>query len=247
MAGLERGFFKSKENTLTEEVAVITVNLQKIRAAIEKSAQKAGRQAQDVMVVAVTKTVSPERIAAAVKAGVLDFGENRVQEVLPKIDLLPAEIRWHFIGHLQTNKIKYVTPRFHLIHSLDRIKLARALNKWGEKEEKKVYALVQLNIAGEKSKHGLDPRELNDFLEEISAYSSLKVQGLMTMAPYVSNPEEIRPVFQQLYRLFSCTNIPGIEMKYLSMGMSNDFKIAVEEGANMVRIGSAIFREEISS
>lgn len=221
---------------------MIAANLQKIRATVAEAAHKTGRTGEQVRLVAVTKNVSSERITEAAQLGVSEFGENRVQEALPKIEAFPYA-HWHFIGHLQTNKVKFVAPRFHLIHSLDRLKLASALNDWGEKKEQVIRALVQVNISGEKSKYGLSLPELSDFLGEVCNYPFLKIEGLMTIAPYINNPEEVRPYFRSLYQCFASVNFPGVEMRYLSMGMSNDYKVAVEEGSNLVRIGSAFFGE----
>jgi len=218
-------------------------NLEEVRRRIERAAAKRGVPAEKILLVAVTKTVPPEIIQAAYHLGIRDFGENRVQEALPKIKLLPENIRWHFIGHLQRNKVKSVLPLFTLIHSLDSIRLAEAIQKEGEKQGKKVDVLLEVNIGEEESKIGFKYQEVEEALVELRGYSHLKVKGLMAVAPFLPDPEEVRPYFRRLYKLFRDIKIPGIEMKYLSMGMSNDFEVAVEEGANIVRLGTALFGE----
>lgn len=218
-------------------------NLALVKERLARAAAKKSRRPDEVVLVGVTKTVPVETIAEACKLGLTQLGENRVQETLPKMEALPKEISWHFVGHLQTNKVRFVIPSFHLIQSLDRLKLARELQKEAEKQEVAVKALLQVNIASEKSKHGFHPAEVEEALTEISAFPNITVLGLMTMAPYVPDAEEVRPYFRQLYELFTRTRVPGVYMQYLSMGMTNDFEVAVEEGANMVRIGSAIFGE----
>ncbi|MGI6097664.1 MAG: YggS family pyridoxal phosphate-dependent enzyme [Dethiobacteria bacterium] len=220
---------------------MVDLKIRRVRAEIEEAAKKSGRRGKEITLVAVTKSVPTERITSAYEAGLKNFGENRVQEALPKIKVLSPDIRWHFIGHLQTNKVEFVVSNFCLIHSLDRLKLAQSLNGQGEKEQIVVHTLVQVNVAREQSKFGLEPQELGDFLIAVREYPFVRVQGLMTIAPYTTDPEEVRPVFRQLYHLFNTIKIPGVEMRYLSMGMSNDFRVAIEEGANIVRIGSALF------
>lgn len=226
--------------------SVISKNLKEIRMRMERAAAKRGVSSEEILLVAVTKTVAPETIKVAYTLGIKDFGENRVQEALPKIKLLPESIRWHFIGHLQSNKVKNVLPVFELIHSLDSIKLAGVIQKEGEKQNKKVNVLLQVNIGEEESKFGFKYEEVKDALEELVAYRNLKVLGLMTIAPFLPDPEEVRPYFRRLYQMFKSIKIPGIEMKYLSMGMSNDFEVAIEEGANIVRLGTALFGERSS-
>jgi len=218
-------------------------NLEEIEKRLQRAAARRGVSPQEITLVAVTKTVPVEVIRAAHELGINDFGENRVQEALAKIRFLPSGIRWHFIGHLQSNKVKHALPHFDLIHSVDSIKLAGVIQREGEKSNKKVNVLLQVNIGEEESKFGFKQEEVSDALEELSAYRNLKVLGLMAIAPFLPDPEEVRPYFRRLYHMFKSIKIPGIEMKYLSMGMSNDFEVAVEEGANVVRVGSAIFGE----
>ncbi len=223
---------------------MIETNLKTIRNNIYQAATKGGYDPEKVKLVAVTKYVSAEAVTKANEAGIKDFGENRVQEALPKISSLPSDLRWHFIGHLQSNKVKDVIPNFYMIHSLDRLSLARELEKGCRQLDSKMPVLVQVNTSGEKSKHGLDPEELGDFIDEVRKYQGFYIKGLMTMAPYVENAEEARPCFAKLRKLRDqVKDIPGVDMEYLSMGMTNDYHVAVEEGANMVRIGSAVFDE----
>lgn len=219
---------------------MLAESLERIRREIAAAARRAGRDPEAVRLVAVTKTVGVERIREALALGLHDFGENRVQEALPKVQLFPRE-RWHFIGHLQTNKVKKVVGSFVLIHSLDRYSLAEALQQEGEKRGCLVPALVQVNVSGERSKHGLAPEELADFLAALRDFPRIKVEGLMTMAPYTEDPEETRPVFRRLKELQQEAEARGMALPHLSMGMSNDFTVAVEEGATIVRIGSSLF------
>ena len=221
---------------------MIQKNLNYIKERMQNAAARRGVSAGDIKLVAVTKTVSADVVRQAWDLGITDFGENRVQDALPKIALLPDDLRWHFIGHLQTNKVKSVIPAFKLIHSLDSVKLARALQNEAEKQKTKVHVLAQVNIGSEESKSGFSFDELLPALEEIAALDSIKVQGLMAIAPYTDDPETVRPLFRRLYELFSSIKITGIEMKHLSMGMSNDFETAIEEGANMIRIGTNLFK-----
>jgi len=191
---------------------------------------------------AVTKTVPPEVIAQAVSCGLTLFGENRVQEALPKIERFP-QAEWHLIGRLQTNKVRAVVSRFALIHSLDRWKLAAELQERAKQQGQTVRVLVQVNIGREPQKGGVLPEEVPDFLREVAQLSHLRVEGLMAIPPAACDPEEARPYFRAMYQLFRSIDIPGIEMKTLSMGMSADYVVAVEEGANLVRVGSLLFGE----
>ncbi len=215
-------------------------NLQRIRKDITDAARRAGRDSGDVRLVAVTKTVGVEAVRRAAALGLEDFGENRLQEAGDKLRAFP-HLRWHFIGHLQSNKVKDVLSDFFLIHSLDRFSLAEALQHWGEKLDRQAAALVQVNVSGEDSKYGLDPSELPDFLAALRECPQIKVEGLMTMAPWVEDPEEVRPVFRRLRELQQAHRRPEMMLTHLSMGMTGDYVVAVEEGATMVRIGSALF------
>jgi pyridoxal phosphate enzyme (YggS family) len=215
-----------------------------VRSKIEKAACRAGRRAEDVTIVAVTKGVDAARIREARALGLKDFGENRVQEARQKVPEAAIDANWHMIGHLQTNKAKYVPALFSLVHSLDRIDLAKEMQKAGEKAGAPVAALVQVNISGEHTKSGVSPAEVMHLMRALEAYDCIVVRGLMTMAPACDNPEDTRLVFRRCREIANDIRQEGferVEMKYLSMGMSQDFEVAVEEGASMVRIGTAIF------
>ncbi|MBT9173727.1 MAG: hypothetical protein DDT21_02132 [Syntrophomonadaceae bacterium] len=213
-------------------------NLIRIRAHLQEAARRLGRE--EIRLVAVTKNVPASLVGEAIALGVQSFGENRLQDALPKLAVFP-QADWHFIGRLQTNKVRDVIGRFSLIQSLDRWELAAALQYQAEKKGVAVKALVQVNVAGEEQKGGLPPEELTDFLTAVADLSCLQVVGLMTVPPYEDDPEKIRPVFREMCRLFRTCRVPGVRMQVLSMGMSNDYLTAVEEGATLVRIGSAIF------
>ncbi|MBT9146395.1 MAG: Alanine racemase [Syntrophomonadaceae bacterium] len=223
---------------------MIKDNLCVVMEAITRAAEKVGRRGEDVELVAVTKMVDAARINEAIEAGVRAIGENRVQEAATKYNIVVDGVRWHFIGHLQRNKAKRAAGIFSLIHSLDSISLSQEINRHAVALGKQVEALVEVNISGEETRFGLRPEELIGFLKEASVLKNLRISGLMTMSPFTDEPESSRAYFREL-RLLSeevaSHNIENIEMKYLSMGMSQDFETAIEEGANMVRVGTAIF------
>jgi hypothetical protein len=221
----------------------VGANLARVRGKIARAAERSGRKAGDITLVAVTKTVGLDVIKQALIHGANVLGENKVQEMLEKMPLLPPDVQWHMIGRLQRNKVKYIVDKISLIHSLDRWSLAEEIQKRAGKNNVTVPVLLQVNLAGEDTKSGLARGEVFDFLSDVATLDNIKVRGLMTIAPYVDNPEEIRPVFRQMRQLAEelTGKIAGVEMNYLSMGMTNDFEIAIEEGANMVRIGSALF------
>lgn len=224
---------------------MLQANIEKVRKRLNKAAEKRGIPVEEITLVAVTKTIPVARIQSAWELGIKDFGENRLQEALPKINSLSPEMKWHFLGHLQTNKVKDVLPFFKLIHSLDRMKLAHVLQKEALKNDKVVDVLVQVNIGSEETKYGFEPELLEKALEELVLLDRLKICGLMAIAPFLEDSEEVRPHFRRLNRMFQNLKVPGVEMKYLSMGMTNDFEVAVEEGSNMVRIGTALFGERV--
>jgi PLP dependent protein len=233
---------------MSENEMIIRHNLVSIRERITAAAAKSGRIPEDITVIGVTKTVEPERILQAVGEHVIHLGENRVQELCEKYDTIneaaPYPVKWHLIGHLQTNKVKYILDKVSLIHSLDSMELAREIQKRAEKAVKTVEVLVQVNVAGEETKFGMTPAETLSFVRELKHFDGLKVRGLMTVAPMAENPEDVRGVFRSMKKIFidiKQENIDNIDMAYLSMGMSGDFEVAIEEGANLVRIGSAIF------
>jgi len=215
-------------------------NYDKLLENIQAAAARAGRDPDHIQLVAVTKYVGLNEVNEAAKAGIRDFGENRVQEADEKIKQFP-ELNWHFIGHLQSNKAKDVLPYYTLIHSLDRLSLAKALQRCGERFDLTAKVLVQVNTSGEESKFGLAPDQLPRFLEEIKSFDRLKVRGLMTMAPFYDNPEETRPCFKELAKLRDHCRNSDYGLEHLSMGMTNDYMIAIEEGATIIRVGSALF------
>jgi len=224
----------------------IQQNVKMVMERIAQAAYKANRNPNDVTVVAVTKTVDVGRIMEAVNAGIHHIGENRVQELLKKHDLIPRDVQRHLIGTLQTNKVKYIVDKVDLIHSLDRLSLAQELNKRAEAADKVISVLVQVNVSNEATKSGVSQQELEGFIEQLSPFEHLRVKGLMTIAPLSSCQESVRKYFallRDLYNKIKMKNYPHVEMEYLSMGMTNDFEVAIEEGANMVRIGRAIFGE----
>ncbi|SMB94221.1 hypothetical protein SAMN00017405_0169 [Desulfonispora thiosulfatigenes DSM 11270] len=221
----------------------IIENFKKVNNNIANAIEK-GNKGNKVSLIAVTKNHTIEEISNIVNQNHFLLGENRVQELLEKYDSLPEEVQWHLIGHLQKNKVKYITDKVKLIHSLDSYGLAKEINKRMKPLEKPMDCLVQVNIAEEESKFGLKIAETIPFIEEVSHLPFVRIKGLMTMAPYVENPEEVRPVFKEAYNIFQQVkekNIPNVNMDTLSMGMTNDYQIAIEEGATIVRVGSAIF------
>lgn len=223
---------------------MIKDRIQDVLSNIEGCAQKAGRDPADITLVAVTKTKPVSMIREAYDAGLKCFGENRVQEFLEKKDQLPLDVRWNLIGRLQTNKVKYIINNIWMLHSLDRISLARELQKQLEKRDGTMDALLQVNVAGEESKSGFSPEEVMRAAEEIAQLARIRIRGIMTIAPYTGDKEYLRKVFAQtkkIYDKIADEKFEGFDLKYLSMGMSNDYCEAVLEGANMLRVGSAIF------
>lgn len=219
-------------------------NLETINKKIKEAALKVNRDPQEIKLVAVTKTATLEQIKEAINEGVKIIGENKVQEAKEKYQVLTTEVKWHLIGHLQTNKVKYAVEIFDLIHSVDSIKLAKEIDKRSVQFKKTIDVLIEVNISGEETKYGYNPEKVEAFLKEISEFSGIRVRGLMTIAPISKNKEEVRPYFRRLRELserIRDKNIKNIKMDYLSMGMTDDFEIAIEEGANMVRIGRGIF------
>ena len=219
-------------------------NVAVVQEKIAAAAARSGRRPEDVCLVAVTKTVPPEKIQAALAAGIEHMGESRIQEALSKVGIISPGPTWHLIGHLQRNKAKLAVQIFDFIHSVDSLRLGYTLQRRAEESKRTVDCLVQVNVAGERAKNGVSPAQLLPLLKKMSALSRLNVRGLMTIAPYVDNPEKVRPVFRQLRKLARETEklkLPGIRMEELSMGMSGDFEVAIEEGATMIRVGTAIF------
>ena len=222
----------------------IQASIQNLRKSIRETAVKAGRDPEGIRLVLVTKTVSTEQVLEAYQSGEKDFGENRVQEWQEKKDVLPPDIRWHLIGHLQTNKVKYVIGQVALIHSLDRFELAEAIEKQAKaKGVAEVLCLVQVNMSGEESKFGLDPADVEDFVRQMPSRSSIKIRGLMSIGPLTEDEGKIRECFRKTQALRDelKKKFPQYDWDVLSMGMSADYRIAIEEGANMLRIGSLVF------
>lgn len=221
---------------------MISENLKKIRSRMESAAHRVGRQVSDIRLVAVSKTYPPAVILEAWDAGQRVFGENRVQDALPKIQELPAEAEWHFIGHLQSNKIRKALSAFRLIHGVDNPELAHQINRIAGEMGLTAQVLLETNVSGEASKFGFSPEALRRSLETLLLLPHLRINGLMTMAPYSDDPESARPVFSALRILRDeLAAKSGNALSELSMGMSGDFEVAIEEGATIVRIGSSIF------
>ncbi len=219
-------------------------NLQKVEERIAAACMRAGRRREDVTLIAVSKTKPVDMLREAYDLGIRVFGENKVQELTEKYDRLPEDIRWHMIGHLQTNKVKYIVGKTELIHSVDSLKLAEMIEKESQKHGCVTDILVEVNVAEEESKFGLRMEEVIPFIEKIVQYPHINVRGLMTIAPFVENPEENRTIFADLHKLYvdiKEKNIDNGTVSILSMGMTNDYEVAIEEGATMVRIGTGIF------
>jgi PLP dependent protein len=230
----------------------ISENIARVREQIEAAANRAGRNPGGITLMAVTKTVSPERIREAYNAGLRVFGENRVQEFAGKRNALrdSSEAHWHMIGHLQSNKAATAVDLFHAVDSVDSLRLASKLNAAGQELGKKLPVLIEINIGGEQAKAGLAPdsAELLELFQAAQELHSLQFNGLMTVPPYADDPEQSRPYFRKMYELsrkVDAMNLPGISIEVLSMGMSHDFPVAIEEGSTCVRVGTAIFGERL--
>jgi PLP dependent protein len=224
----------------------IADNLQGIRDRIAAAAKRAHRDPSSIRLVVVTKTVSPERVREAVDAGAAVLGENRVQEAKEKIEKLGNLASWHLIGRLQSNKAKYAVKLFDLIHSVDNLGLAKELDKQAAKINKAQDVLIEVSIAGEAAKGGVAVRDAAELVREAAKLGNLSIKGLMTVPPFLHNPEEVRPYFRALRELaeeLRREDLPSVSLSELSMGMSGDFETAIEEGATIVRVGSAIFGE----
>lgn len=223
---------------------MITENYRYVRGRIDEACRRTGRNPQDVTLIAVSKTKPVSMIEELLPEGVLDFGENKPQELKEKYELLPKNLRFHMIGHLQRNKVKYIIERACMIHSVDSLRLAETIQEEAAKHDRIMPVLVEVNIAQEESKFGLTAGETANFVREIAKFPNLCVKGLMTIAPFVENPEDNRVHFRNLYNLFidiKAGNIDNVDMCILSMGMTNDYEVAVEEGATHVRVGTGIF------
>ena len=217
-------------------------NLEKVQQRIRAACGRAGRDPDSVTLLAVTKTQPPEIVKAAAELGLLLFGENKVQEAKAKIPLCPGKLRWHFIGHLQSNKCRDAVELFKMIQSVDSLSLAQEINKRAEQAARTMPVLMEVNVAGEASKFGYQPEQLLAELKELNALPRIEIHGLMTVPPWSAEAEKARPHFRRLHGIKAqCEQILGAPLPHLSMGMSGDFEIAIEEGATMVRIGTALF------
>ena len=218
--------------------------LQEVEKRIQAACDRAGRKREEVTLIAVSKTKPVETLQEAYDLGVRIFGENKVQELTAKYEALPKDIHWHMIGHLQTNKVKYIIDKAELIHSVDSLKLAETIEKEAAKHDLIADILVEVNVAEEESKFGMKMEEVIPFVEKVSACPHVRVRGLMTIAPFVEDPEENRSIFADLHKLYidiKKKNHDNDTVSVLSMGMTNDYEVAIEEGATMVRVGTGIF------
>ncbi len=224
----------------------IKANIQAIEEIKARHAEISGRASEDVLLLAVTKLHGADEINEAIECGITDIGENKVQEIIDKYEKLKP-VRIHLIGHLQTNKVKYIIDKVHMIHSVDSLRLAQEINKRAEQHDLDMNILIQVNVAHDENKFGIDKDELEQLLGDISSTCPrLKVKGLMSIVPYAEDLEEVRPYFQMAKKLFDQIKekeIKGVDFQFLSMGMSNDFTVAIEEGSNIIRVGTAIFGE----
>ena len=227
---------------------MVTENLLAVEENIQRACQRAGRDRKEVTLIAVIKKKPVEMIKEAMKSHITTFGENKVQELLEKQKIITQPLDWHLIGHLQRNKVKQIVGRVTRIHSVDSLRLAKQIQNEFEKSGETAHILVEVNMAKEESKFGLMPEETEDVLREIAAFPNIRVHGLMTIAPYVENPEENRIHFRNLHKLLvdiNHKNIDNINMDELSMGMTGDYEVAIEEGATYIRVGTGIFGNRI--
>ena len=223
---------------------MLSDNLHEVQENIRKACERSGRNPEDVTLIAVSKTKPVSDIEQIYAAGIREFGENKVQEMNDKQKVLPGDINWHMIGHLQRNKVKYIVDNVAMIHSVDSVRLAEEISKEAVKKNVAVDMLVEVNVAKEESKFGLYTEDVSQFVEQISKLPGINIKGLMTSAPFVDNPEDNRQYFKKLKDLsvdINAKNIDNVHMDFLSMGMTNDYVVAVEEGATHVRVGTAIF------
>ncbi len=227
-------------------MSMVVENLAEVEKHICEACERAGRSRDEVTLIAVSKTKPVSMIEELLPGGTRDFGENKVQELVDKYEVLPKDIHWHLIGHLQRNKVKYVVDKACLIHSVDSMRLAETISEEGVKKGVTVPVLIEVNVAGEESKFGVTLEETEGLVREIAKLPSIQIKGLMTIAPYVEDPEENRVHFSRLKQLsvdIKNKNIDNVSMDVLSMGMTGDYQVAIEEGATMVRVGTGIFGE----
>ncbi|WP_270652671.1 YggS family pyridoxal phosphate-dependent enzyme [Blautia massiliensis (ex Durand et al. 2017)] len=223
---------------------MVAENLAQVQKNINESCTKINRDPNEVTLIAVSKTKPVEMLKEAYDAGARVFGENKVQEIVDKYDQMPSDVKWHMIGHLQRNKVKYIVDKVAMIHSVDSLRLAETIEKEAAKKAVIVPILIEVNVAQEESKFGLKPEEVLPLIEQIADFSHIRIKGLMTIAPYVDNAEENREIFRELKKLsvdIAAKNINNVTMSVLSMGMTGDYMVAVQEGATMVRVGTGIF------
>lgn len=221
-------------------------NYKRVEEKVQRACERAGRKREEVTLIAVSKTKPLSMIEELLPLGVRDFGENKVQELTAKAEALSKDIRWHMIGHLQRNKVKYVVDKACMIHSVDSLRLAEEISKEAEKKGVEVPILLEVNVAGEESKFGIRPEETEELARQIALLPNLHIQGLMTIAPYVENPENNRQIFRNLRNLsvdIERKKFNNVTMSVLSMGMTGDYEVAIEEGATHVRVGTGIFGE----
>ena len=225
---------------------MIIDNYKEVERKVYEACARAGRDRSEVTLIAVSKTKPVEMLQEAMSAGAAVFGENKVQELCEKYEVLPKDLRWHMIGHLQRNKVKYIVDKAELIHSVDSLRLAEEINKEAGKKNIQVSVLIEVNVAEEDSKFGVKVKDTENLIREIALLPNVRIQGLMTIAPYVEDAEENRPIFRILKKLavdIKMKNIDNVHMDVLSMGMTGDYEVAIEEGATMVRVGTGIFGE----
>ncbi len=223
---------------------MVKENLQEVEKKIEEACRRAGRNRSEVTLIAVSKTKPVSMLQEAYSAGIREFGENKVQEMMDKYDVLPDDIHWHMIGHLQRNKVKYLMGKAALIHSVDSLRLAEEISAQSVRHQVVTDILIEVNIAGEETKFGTDREEAISLVEEASRLPGIHICGLMTIAPFVENPEDNRTYFRQIRELsvdIAAKKIDNVDMRILSMGMTGDYEVAIEEGATMVRVGTGIF------
>lgn len=225
---------------------MIRENLETVKKKIADACKRAGRSRDEVTLIAVSKTKPVSMIEEVIDTGIHDFGENKVQELAAKYEVLPKDLQWHLIGHLQTNKVKYIVDKVVMIHSVDSFKLAEQIEKEAAKNNIICNILIEVNIANEETKFGVMAEEVYSLILEIAKLKHVRIKGLMTIAPFVDNPEKNREHFRKLRQLnidINSKNIDNVSMKVLSMGMTGDYEVAIEEGATMVRVGTGIFGE----
>lgn len=225
---------------------MVKENLEYVQQRIEEACKRSNRTSSEVTLIAVSKTKPVSMIEDAIDYGIVDFGENKVQEMTNKIEVIQKPLRWHLIGHLQRNKVKYIVDKAYLIHSVDSLRLAEQIEEEAAKKQVVAKILIEVNIAGEDTKFGVAENEVLPLLQQIKDFPHVQVEGLMTIAPYVDDPQENRVHFKKLRNLFvdiKSKNIDNIHMNILSMGMTGDYEVAIEEGATMIRVGTGIFGE----